>query len=92
MSEPTPTTDKLTIANIKARYNSPMPQIFKTIQKILLTIGAIGTAVVVASATLPISLPSIVITIASYMIVSGAVGTGITQLTSTNPPTQQPTE
>jgi hypothetical protein len=79
-------TDTLTLSNIKARLKAPSPPIFVTIRKILITVGGIGSAVVLATVGLPITLPAIVTTIAGYMIVAGAVGTGLTSLTAANPP------
>lgn len=87
----TPTQDTLTVANMAKRLKDPIPSFFKSLRKILVTVGAIGAAVVVATATLPVSLPAIIGTIAGYMVVAGAVGTGMAQLTSTQPlptPTQ----
>lgn len=81
----TTSTDKLTIANVKARLASPTPQIFITLRKILLTIGGIGSAVLLSTIGLPITLPAIVTTIAGYCIVAGAVGSGMATLTSTTP-------
>lgn len=75
--------DPLTIANAVKRFNDPMPNFFKTIQKVALTIGGIGAAIMTASAA--VVFPPLLLTIAGYMIAVGAVGTALTQFTSTTP-------
>lgn len=80
MSEPI--KDNLSVKNLVERYNQPMPDFWKKIQRIMLTIGGIGAALIASAAA--VTLPPIVLTIAGYFIAVGAVGTALTQLTTPN--------
>lgn len=64
---------------ILKRLKEPTPSFWKRIQKIGMTLGIIGGAIVAA----PVSLPASIVTIAGYLITTGAVTTGLSQLTST---------
>jgi hypothetical protein len=62
---------------ITERIKAPTPKFWKKVQKIGLTIGAIGTALIAA----PITLPALVVSAAGYMVVAGTVTAGLSQLT-----------
>lgn len=62
---------------IKQRFNAPTPRYFKRLRNMMLTIGMIGTAIMIS----PLALPTIVITVAGYAVTVGIVGATISQLT-----------
>jgi hypothetical protein len=62
------------------RIKEPTPSFWKKIQKIGITLGVIGGAIVSA----PVSLPATIVSIGSYFIVAGSVSAALSQLTSTN--------
>jgi uncharacterized membrane protein HdeD (DUF308 family) len=63
--------------SISERFKAPTPNFWKKIQKIGLTLGAIGGILVAA----PITLPAAIVTAAGYMVVAGGVTATISQLT-----------
>lgn len=82
----TTSTDKLNIANIKARLASPSPKIFKTIGNILVAIGSAGGAVLAVAIASPALIPASIITTAVACVAVGGIGRFITALTATVPP------
>jgi ABC-type xylose transport system permease subunit len=63
--------------SIAERFKAPTPKFWKKIQKIGLTLGAIGGILVAA----PITLPAAIVTAAGYMVVAGGVTATLSQLT-----------
>jgi ABC-type xylose transport system permease subunit len=63
--------------SISERFKAPTPNFWKKIQKIGLTLGAIGGILVAA----PITLPAAIVTAAGYMVVAGGVTATLSQLT-----------
>ena len=63
--------------SIAERFKAPTPTFWKKIQKIGLTLGAIGGILVAA----PITLPAAIVTAAGYMVVAGGVTATLSQLT-----------
>lgn len=61
------------------RISEPTPKFWKKIQRIMITLGIVGGAVLTA----PISLPAAIMTAGGYLATAGAVGTALSQLTST---------
>lgn len=64
---------------IVKRLKEPTPSFWKKIQKVGLTLGVIGGAILGA----PVTLPTIVVSIGGYLATAGAVAAGLSQLTST---------
>lgn len=62
---------------ISERFKAQTPKFWKKVQKLGLTLGAIG-GVIIAS---PIALPAAVISVAGYMVVAGGVTATLSQLT-----------
>jgi hypothetical protein len=63
-----------------SRLKEPTPAFWKKIQKIGITLGVIGTAIITA----PVTLPAVIVSLGSYLVTAGAVAAGLSQLTSTN--------
>ena len=72
---------KIRDREIVRRWRSESPLFFQKITKIMVSIGAIGGAILVTAATLPISIPAVIITGATYCVVAGTVGGTISKLT-----------
>ncbi len=60
---------------ILTRITSESPTFFKRIQAIGLSIGSIGTTILLIPASL-VALPAVVLTIAGYMVAVGLVAAG----------------
>src|SRR5690606_23384674 len=56
-----------------SRVNAPTPTFFKTVRRVALTLGAIGTALLTA----PVALPAAVTTVAGYLVAAGLVATAV---------------
>jgi hypothetical protein len=63
------------------RWNAKTPSFWKKIQKIGLTAGALGTALVAA----PVVLPAALVTVGGYLIAVGGVTAALSQLTVESP-------
>jgi hypothetical protein len=61
------------------RLKEPTPSFWKKVQRIGLTLGVIGGAIMTA----PVSLPAAIVSIGGYLATVGAVSAGLSQLTST---------
>lgn len=85
----TPSTDTLTLSNVKARLKAPSPKIFKTIGNILVAIGSAGGAVLAVAIASPALIPATIITTAVACVAVGGIGRFITALTATIPPALQ---
>ena len=65
------------LKEIKSRWKSDTPRFWKKVQKIALTVGVLGGAIVAA----PVSLPASVVTVGGYLVAVGSVGATLSQLT-----------
>lgn len=55
------------------RLNAPTPQFFKSVRRIALMLGAVGTALLAA----PVTLPAAVTTVAGYLVAAGLIATAV---------------
>lgn len=63
------------------RWNAKTPGFWKKVQKVGLTAGALGAAIVAA----PIALPAALVTVGGYLIAVGTVTATLSQLTVETP-------
>lgn len=68
------------LTSIPARLATPSPPFFKKITNILLTLGAIGGAIVAIPTSL-VAVPAIITSIAGYCIAVGGIGAALAKLT-----------
>lgn len=73
--------DKLTPGTIVDRITSETPPFFKKIRTLMITVGAIGGALLAA----PVVLPPLLITVAGYLVTVGSVGAVLSQMTVQSP-------
>lgn len=74
------------MSEIIKRMRSESPAFFKNIQKLGITLGAIGGALLtIPSMPLSITLPSPVMTAAGYFVVCGVVAAAVAKLTVADP-------
>ncbi len=55
------------------RVQAPTPQFFKTVRKVGLMLGAVGTALLTA----PVALPTVVVSAAGYLVAAGLVASAV---------------
>lgn len=55
------------------RVKAPTPKFFKTVRRIAITLGAVGTALLTA----PVALPAAITTVAGYLVAAGLVATAV---------------
>ena len=68
-----------------SRVNAPTPTFFKTVRRVALTLGAIGTALLTA----PVALPAAVTTVAGYLVAAGLVATAVSSAAVADVPERQ---
>jgi hypothetical protein len=73
--------------NLIKRWKAPTPNFWKKVQKIGLSLTAVGTVI----ATAPVSLPATLVTIGGYTIFGGGLMTVLAQLTVDTPTTVEET-
>ena len=62
---------------LRERIKARTPKFWKKVQKICISAGVVGTAIVAS----PIGLPAGIVTASGYLITAGAVGAALSQLT-----------
>ena len=67
--------------NLFERWNAKTPDFWKKVQKVGLTAGALGAALVAA----PVALPAALVTLGGYLIAVGGVSATLSQLTVESP-------
>ena len=66
--------------SLEQRWNAPTPKLWKRVQKIAITLGAVAGVILTA----PVSVPAAVITVAGYVATAGTVAATLSQLTIEN--------
>lgn len=67
----------MALKELKARWKSETPTFWKRVQKVGLTLGAVGTVIITA----PVSLPASIMAIGGYLVTAGGVAATLAQLT-----------
>jgi hypothetical protein len=63
--------------SVGERVLAPTPRFFRVIRNVGLVLGAVGTTVLTAGATLPVAIT----TVAGYFVTAGAVAAAVSQTT-----------
>jgi uncharacterized membrane protein HdeD (DUF308 family) len=69
---------KSIMSKIVDRIKAPMPKFFKVLRNIGLIMAGVGTVLLTA----PVSLPVTVVTIGGYLVTAGGVATAVSQITN----------
>jgi len=69
---------------LKDRWKSKTPKFWKTIQKIGIVAGAVGTILITA----PVSLPVVLVSAGGYLVTAGGITAALAQLTKDEQPEQ----
>ncbi len=72
------------MSEIIKRLTSESPTFFKRIQAIGITLGSVGTALLLIPASVVV-LPAVVITVAGYFVVAGVVATTVAKTAVADP-------
>jgi hypothetical protein len=65
------------LKELKNRWKAETPKFWKKVQKISITAGVLGGALLAA----PVTLPAAIITVGGYLVAVGSVGATLSQLT-----------
>lgn len=65
------------LKELKTRWKSETPTFWKRVQKVGLTLGAVGTVIITA----PVSLPASIVAVGGYLVTAGGVAAALAQLT-----------
>ena len=72
------------VKTLKHRWTSELPQFFKEVRKLSITLGTSATAIWTANSTMGLNLDALILTVCKYTIVA-TIGMGLTaQLTKTD--------
>jgi ABC-type xylose transport system permease subunit len=63
--------------NIMKRWSSKTPKFWKKVQRIAITVGAVGGVIISA----PVAMPAFILTLSGYAITAGTVAAALSQLT-----------
>jgi len=63
--------------SIKQRWCAKTPRFWKKVQKIAITVGAVGGVIISA----PVAMPAFILTLSGYAITAGTVAAALSQLT-----------